>query len=156
MNNKAMNMQNSISNQGCRGMDRGPQPFVLNIAEAAKQNCNFRTAIWTGSHLQATLMSIPVGGDIGFEAHPDTDQFLRIEEGCGIVKMGNSKDKVGLQQNVSSGCAIFVPAGTWHNLINTGNVPLKLYTIYAPPHHPHGTVHKTKADAMATENPVKK
>lgn len=156
MNNKTSSTSNSNSSQGCRGMDMGPQPYVLNIVAAAKQNCNYRTAIWTGTYLQATLMCIPVGGDIGTEVHPDTDQFLRIEQGCGIVKMGNGKDKVGLQQNISPGCAIFVPAGTWHNLINTGDVPLKLYTIYAPPHHPHGTIHRTKADAMAAENSSKK
>lgn len=156
MDNKANGASNSNFNQGCKRVDMGPKPYVLNIEAAAKQNCNFRTSIWTGTYLQATLMCIPVGEDIGLEVHPDTDQFLRIEQGCGTVKMGNGKDKVGIQQNVSSGCAIFVPAGTWHNLVNTGNVPLKLYTIYAPPHHPHGTIHRTKADAMASENSAKK
>ena len=97
-----------------------------------------------------------IGGDIGLEIHPDTDQFLRIEQGNGVVKMGTGKENLSLQKCVSCGCAIFVPAGTWHNLVNTGNVPLKLYTIYAPPHHPHGTVHKTKADALAVEHQEEK
>jgi len=131
--------------------DYGPEPFVINIEEAAKQNNNFRTALWTGAHLQVTLMSIDVGGDIGLEIHPNLDQFIRIEEGQGIVKMGSRKDKLDFQQKVKSDYAFIIPAGTWHNLINTGNRPIKLYSIYAPPQHPRGTVHKTKADAEAAE-----
>jgi len=132
--------------------DYGPRPFVLNIEKAAKQNNTFRTALWTGTHLQVTLMSINVGEDIGAEVHPHLDQFLRVEQGRGLVKMGNSRDNMNLQANVSDDDAIIVPAGTWHNLINTGNMPLKLYSIYAPPQHPHGTVHRTRAEAMAAEH----
>ena len=131
--------------------DFGPEPFVLNINEASKENNNFRTAIWTGRHLQVTLMSINVGEDIGLEIHPDIDQFIRIEEGRGIVKMGDRKDRLNFQRRVQDDFAFVVPAGTWHNLINTGNIPIKLYSIYAPPQHPRGTVHKTKADAEAAE-----
>lgn len=131
--------------------DYGPKPFVVNIEAATKRNNNYRTALWTGNHLQLTLMSIRVGGDIGLEIHPDTDQFLRIEQGQGIVKMGSSKDNLNFQKRVSANDAILVPAGTWHNLVNTGNVPLKLYSIYAPPHHPWGTVQRTKADAQAAQ-----
>lgn len=131
--------------------DYGKNPFVINIEEAAEQNDTFRTAIWTGDHLQVTVMSINVGEDIGLEVHPTVDQFLRIEEGQGIVQMGNTSDNVTFSQNVYEDYAIMVPAGTWHNLTNTGNKPLKLYTLYAPPEHPFGTVHKTKADAMAAE-----
>ncbi len=147
-------------NNGCRGAgcdrgpvlrDYGPEPFVINIKEATKRNSTFRTALWTGNHLQLTLMSISVGDEIGLENHPDTDQFLRVEQGRGIVKMGGSKDSLNFQRRVSEGDAILVPAGTWHNLINEGNVPLKLYSIYAPPKHPRGTVHRTRADAMASE-----
>lgn len=132
--------------------DYGPKPFVVNIDEATKQNNTYRTALWTGKHLQVTLMSINVGESIGLEIHPDVDQFLRIEQGDGLVKMGNSKDNLNFQKRVSDDYAIMIPAGKWHNLINTGNKKLKLYSIYAPPHHPHGTVHKTKADAMADED----
>lgn len=132
--------------------DYGPEPFVVNINEAAKQNDNFRTALWTGPHLQLTLMSINVGEDIGLEIHPHLDQFLRIEEGQGIVKMGNSRNNLDFQRKVYDDFAIFIPAGTWHNLINTGNKPIKLYSIYAPPQHPRGTVHETKAIAQAAEN----
>ncbi len=131
--------------------DYGPNPFAVDIEEAAKQNNNFRLALWTGKHLQVTLMSINVGEDIGLEIHPDLDQFIRIEEGQGLVMMGDSKDKMDFQANVSDDYVFIIPAGKWHNLINTGNRPLKLYSIYAPPQHPFGTVHKTKAEAEAAE-----
>lgn len=127
--------------------DYGPNPFAVDIEEAAKQNDNFRLALWTGKHLQLTLMSINAGEDIGLEIHPNLDQFIRIEEGQGIVKMGDRKDRLDFQANVRDGFAFIIPAGKWHNLINTGNKPLKLYSIYAPPQHPFGTVHKTKEDA---------
>jgi len=132
--------------------DYGPNPYVVNINEAAKQNKTFRTALWTGEHLQVTLMSIDVGGEIGLEIHPDTDQFLRIEQGRGVVQMGKEKDNLNYQRRVYDDSAIMVPAGYWHNVKNTGNVPLKLYSIYAPPHHPRGTVHQTKKDAMEAES----
>lgn len=131
--------------------DYGRTPFVVDINEAAKQNNTFRTAIWSGNNLQVTLMSINVGQDIGLEVHPTVDQFLRIEEGQGIVRMGDTKDNLTFEKRVYDDDAIMIPAGKWHNLINTGNTPLKLYTIYAPPQHPFGTVHNTKADAMAAE-----
>jgi len=129
--------------------DYGPAPLVINIEEAAEQNNTFRTALWTGKHLQVTLMSIRPGEDIGLEVHPELDQFLRIEDGHGIVMMGDRKDRLDFQRNVREDYAILIPAGKWHNLINTGNKPIKLYSIYAPPQHPHGTVHKTKAEAEA-------
>ena len=129
--------------------DYGSEPFVVNINEAAKQNNTYRTALWTGTHLQVTLMSINVGEDIGLEIHPNVDQFLRIEQGQGIVQMGKSKDNLNFKRNVYDDFAIMIPAGTWHNLTNTGNIPLKLYSIYAPPNHPFGTVHVTKADAIS-------
>ena len=132
-------------------MDFGSNPFVIDIEEATKQNNNFRTALWTGDHLQVTLMSINVGEDIGLEIHPGLDQFLRLEQGEGIVQMGDSKDNLTFQQKVADDFAIVIPAGKWHNLTNTGNKPLKLYSIYAPPQHPYGTVHETKAIAMAAE-----
>jgi len=123
----------------------------VNIEEVTKQNNNFRTVLWTGTHLQLTLMSINPGEDIGLEVHPNLDQFIRIEEGQGLVKMGDRKDKLNFQAAVYDDIAFIIPAGKWHNLINTGYKPLKLYSIYAPPQHPYGTVHKTKADAEAAE-----
>src|SRR5690625_1562817 len=140
------NMGNDIDFQ-----DQGKKPYVININEAAKLNNNFRTVIWTGEHLQVTLMKIEVGEDIGLEVHPDVDQFLRIEEGQGFVQMGNVRNNLYFQRNVFDDDAIMVPAGTWHNITNTGNIPVRLYTIYAPPEHPFGTVHQTKTEAMAAE-----
>lgn len=132
--------------------DYGPEPAAFNINEAAKQNNNYRTALWTGCHLQITLMSIRVGEDIGLEFHPDLDQFIRIEQGQGLVLMGDRKDRMEFQENVYDDFAFVIPAGKWHNLINTGCVPLKLYSIYAPPQHPWGTIHETKADALEAED----
>ncbi|TKI55529.1 cupin domain-containing protein [Brevibacillus antibioticus] len=131
--------------------DYGPNPFVVNIEQATKQNNTFRTALWTGKHLQVTLMSINVGDDIGLEIHPNTDQFIRVEEGQGLVRMGDRRDHLYFEQRVNDSDAIMVPAGMWHNVINTGNTPLKVYSIYAPPQHPFGTVYETKASAMASE-----
>ena len=132
-------------------IDYGPNPLVINIDQATGQNNVFRRVIWTGNHMQLTLMSIPPGGDIGLEIHPTLDQFIRIEEGQGLVKMGGNKDKLSFQRSVNQNFAFIIPAGTWHNLINTGNRPIKLYSIYAPPQHPKGTVHLTKADAQVSE-----
>lgn len=127
--------------------DYGPRPFVINIEEAANQNNNYRTTLWTGNNLQLTLMSIKVGGDIGLEVHPNLDQFIRIEEGDGIVLMGKSPNELNFVQKVSDDYIIIIPAGTYHNLINTGDEPIKLYSIYAPPQHPFGIIHKTKEEA---------
>ncbi|MFP7300218.1 cupin domain-containing protein [Neobacillus niacini] len=141
----------SINQRNFEIKDYGKQPFVVNIEEATKQNNTFRTALWTGGHFQVTLMSINVGEDIGLEMHPDVDQFLRIEDGQGIVQMGDTKDNLTFRESVSDDFAIIIPAGKWHNITNTGDTPLKLYSIYAPPEHPFGTVHRTKADAIAAE-----
>lgn len=128
--------------------DQGKKPFVVNIEDVTKRNNTYRTALWTGEHLQLTLMSILPGEDVGLEVHPHVDQFIRIEEGRGLTEMGAERDRLNLRQYVGDGTAIFVPAGTWHNVTNIGAVPLKLYTIYAPPNHPFGTVEQTKAEAM--------
>jgi mannose-6-phosphate isomerase-like protein (cupin superfamily) len=93
------------------------------------------------------------GEDIGREAHPHLDQFLRIESGSGRVEFGRTEDAVEETHDVADDWAIIVPAGVWHNVVNTGEGDLKLYSIYAPPEHPDGTVHRTKADAEAAEHP---
>lgn len=134
-----------------RQTDNGANSYTANIEQLAVQNHNFRTALWTGNHLQMTLMCIPPCGDIGLEVHPDTDQHIRIEQGSAMVKMGACKERLDFQQNMCRGDAVFVPAGTWHNIINTGRIPLKVSSIYAPPHHPRGTVHCTKVDAEREE-----
>lgn len=131
--------------------DHGPQPFVANIEHATLANENYRTTLWTGNNLQVTLMAIQPGHDIGLEVHDDHDQFLRIEQGTATVHMGPSENDL-TESTASDDDAVFVPAGTWHNLTNTGTEVLKVYSIYSPPEHPHGTVHVTKADADADEH----
>lgn len=118
--------------------DYGPKPCVMNIAKMASQNQNFRTTVWTGCHMQMTLMCIPPCGEIGMEMHKDTDQFVRIEQGKAMVKMGDCKPQMDFQQCVCEGEVIFIPAGTWHNIINTGDCPLRVSSTYAPPSHPGG------------------
>lgn len=132
--------------------DYGAAPYVADIEELTLSNDNFRVAKWTGSNLQMTLMAIQPGDDIGLEVHDDHDQFLRIEQGSAKVVMGPSEDDLNYEAEAHDDFAIFVPAGVWHNVINTGEQPLKLYSIYAPSEHPHGTVHATKAEAEATEH----
>lgn len=132
--------------------DYGKQPFVVDMEDFTKSNNNYRTAVWTGQHLQMTLMSIPVGSDIGLEVHPDNDQFLRVEQGQGLVKMGDSENELSFEQVAEADSGIFIPAGKWHNLINTGEEELKLYSIYSPVHHDFGTVHQTKSIAEEAES----
>lgn len=127
--------------------DYGREPYVFNIEEATEKNRNFRTTLWTGEHLQLTLMSIDINDDIGLEIHPDHDQFIRIEDGKGIVKMGYRKNDLYFQRKIKDDYAILIPAGMWHNVINTGSKPLKLYSIYAPPEHNPGTIHKNKRES---------
>ncbi|NRG43150.1 cupin domain-containing protein, partial [Bacillus sp. CRN 9] len=126
--NSDVNLGNFQSSYGYQKLkDYGSKPFVVNINEATKLNNNYRTTLWTGKHLQVTLMSINVGEDIGLEIHPNVDQFLRIEQGQGIVQMGKRKDNLKFVRVINDNSAIMVPAGTWHNVTNTGNIPLKLY-----------------------------
>ena len=132
--------------------DHGPEPYAVNIEEATVQNANFRTALWTGKHLQMTLMSIPEGGEIGLEKNDELDQFLRLEQGTGRIQMGSSKDNLDFDQEITDDWVVQVPAGKWHNITNIGSRPLKIYSIYTPPEHDHGTVHATKAEADAAEH----
>lgn len=132
--------------------DKGPKPHVLDIEKATTENTYYRTTIWTGEHLQATLMSIEPGDDIGLEVHPDNDQFLRLEQGKGRCQMGPSEKDLPFDEVVEDDWAVFVPAGTWHNITNIGEEPMRLYAIYGPSHHPHGTVHPTKEDAENDPN----
>lgn len=127
------------------------EPYVVDLEKLTTENTNFRTAEWTGAFLQMTTMSIEVGGEVGFEIHKDTDQFLRIEAGTAKVVMGTDKDNLDFEKEAKDDDAIFIPSGYWHNILNTGSEPLKLYSIYAPPHHPLGTVHETYDIAMKAE-----
>ena len=131
--------------------DRGPHPYVLDIERATVANDTYRTVVWTGAHLQVTVMSIEPGADVGLEVHDDRDQFLRVEAGRARVQMGPAEDRLTFDREVEDDWAVLVPAGTWHNLTNIGDEPLKLYSLYAPREHPHGAVHPTKADADAAE-----
>lgn len=124
--------------------DLGPTPSAINIEKRTEENENYRTTLWTGNNLQLTLMSIPVGSDIGLEVHPKVDQFLKLEEGRGLVELGSSPNDLFFRKEINSDYAILVPAGTYHNITNIGTEPLKLYSIYAPANHPKGTINVTK------------
>ncbi len=132
--------------------DFGNDPFVFNIETYTKENETYRTTLWTGEFMQLTLMSILPGEDIGLEVHTDHDQFIRVEEGEGIVMMGDAEDDLSYQEKVKDDFAIMIPAGKWHNVLNDSDKPLKLYSIYAPKEHKHSTVHKTREEAIADEH----
>jgi mannose-6-phosphate isomerase-like protein (cupin superfamily) len=119
--------------------------FHEDIQARARGNAFFREVVATGPHAQVVVMSIPPGGEIGEEVHEDTDQVLVFVEGHGAAVIE------GERSPVSPGHLVHVFAGTRHNFVNDGETDLKLYTIYAPPHHPHGTIHRTKAEADAAE-----
>ena len=119
------------------------QPFCENIEKMTLANENFREVVYTAPHCQIVLMTIKVGEEIGVETHEKNDQFFRIESGSGKAVLE------GKEYELTDGTALLVPAGTEHNIINTGSVPLRFYTIYAPAHHIDGRVHATKQDAVA-------
>ena len=125
--------------------DHGTKPWVVNIEELTTSNQNFRTTWWTGKQLQMTVMSIQPGEDIGLEVHQKGDQFIRVEEGTARVQMGTSKTNLSYDKTVGDDWAMFIPEGYWHNISNAGNEELKVYVLYAPPEHPAGTIHPTKA-----------
>lgn len=132
--------------------DYGENPYALNMEQMSMENQNFRTAVWTGKYLQMTLMCISPCGEIGLEIHTDTEQFIRVERGKAVVKMGKCKTQLDFIQDLCTGDAVFIPAGTWHNIVNVGRNPLRVSSIYAPPHHPKGTVHCTKEDDKREEH----
>ena len=115
--------------------------FVADIEDMTEQNSDFRRVLYTGKQLQLVLMSLAPGEDIGEEVHPDRDQFFRVEKGNGEVWIDGHTTKI------KSDFAIVVPAGARHNVKNTGDKPLRLYTLYGPPEHKDGIVQSTKADA---------
>ena len=119
--------------------------FVANIEELTVGNADFRRVLYTGKHLQLVLMTLKPGEEIGEEVHEDHDQFFRIESGSGEVTID------GKRTAIKDDDAVIVPAGARHNVINTGDAPLALYTLYGPPDHREGVVHRTKAEADASE-----
>lgn len=125
----------------------GGEPWVLDIEEATVANNHYRIEEWTGKHMQMVLMSIKPGEEIDLEIHKGHDQFIRIEQGEGRVLMGRSEEDLFFDENVTDDWAIFIPAGYYHNVKNTGSEDLKVYTIYAPKEHPRGTLHSTYEEA---------
>ena len=119
--------------------------FVDDIEELTEENSDFRRVLYTGKNLQLVLMAIQPGEEIGEETHADRDQFFRIEKGKGEVWVDGQRSKI------KSDVGIIIPAGTRHNIVNTGEKPLRLYTLYAPPEHRDGIVRATKAEADAEE-----
>lgn len=119
--------------------------FIGDIEDRTEANSDFRRVLYTGPHMQLVLMALQPGEEIGEEVHESTDQFFRVEEGKGEVLID------GKATRIESDDAIVIPAGARHNIKNTGHKPLKLYTLYAPPQHADGTVHRTKADAERSE-----
>ena len=125
--------------------------WVNDIERVTLDNENFRTVVHTGAHTQLTVMRLGPGEEIGWEAHPHLDQFLRIETGNARLELGRDESQVDERHELSDDWAIIVPAGVWHNVINTGSNDVKLYSLYSPPEHPAGTIHRTKADADEQE-----
>ena len=119
--------------------------FTGDIVERTKHNTNFREVVATGPYSQVVVMSIPPAGEIGLETHTELDQVLVVIEGSGSVTLGEDVRGIG------PGTLIQVPAGTLHNVANTGSSDLRLYTVYAPPAHAPGTIHRTKAEADLDE-----
>lgn len=126
--------------------------WIGDIEQATLDNTTFRTVLFTGEHTQLTVMRLAPGEDIGREAHPHLDQFIRIEQGQARVELGESEDTIDETHDVEDDWAVIVPAGVWHNVVNTGAGEVKLYSLYSPPEHPPNTVHRTKADAEAAEH----
>ena len=124
--------------------DQGTKPWVVNIEKLTTDNQDFRDTRWTGRQLQLTVMSLNPGEDIGLEVHERGDQFIRVEQGKAHVQMGPSESNLTYAKTVLDDWAIFIPEGYWHNITNRGTNPLKVYVIYAPPEHPHGTRHQSK------------
>jgi mannose-6-phosphate isomerase-like protein (cupin superfamily) len=137
--------QGSTAAQGAdsRESGRGRKPFHVNVFQAARDNDAYRRVLFTGDRTQLALMTIPVGGDIGFETHPHVEQLVFIASGEGEAALGGDVSKVG------PGDVVVVTPGTRHDVVNTGHDPLRIYTVYAPPNHIDGRVHETKADAEA-------
>jgi mannose-6-phosphate isomerase-like protein (cupin superfamily) len=126
--------------------------WVGNVERETLDNETFRTVVFTGEHTQLTVMRLGPGEDIGREAHDHNDQFIRIEQGSARVELGETEDAIDETHEVADDWAVIIPAGVWHNVVNTGEGELKLYSLYSPPEHPDGTVHRTKAEAEAAEH----
>ncbi len=120
-------------------INQGPNPFVTNLRQDVLNNTNFFTARWTGLYMQLGLMTIPVNGEAGLDMLINSDQFYYIEQGTALVIMGMRQEYLNFQTQASRGFSIFVPSGTWHNILNIGNINLKMSLTIAPPFLPYNT-----------------
>ena len=133
--------------------DMGEKPWVFDIRSATMDNEHYRNTRWTGQFFQMVLMSLEPGEIIDLEVHNGHDQFFRVEAGTALVKMGEAADNLDFEATAGPGYGIMIPAGFWHQVENAGDQPLKLYTFYAPPEHPAGTVDE-RHDNPDRFNPV--
>lgn len=132
------------------------QAFYVNIEDATTENDNFRKVLFTSGKTQLVVMSLTSGQDIGLEVHKNNDQFIRIESGIGIANIGRTEKESNETYNLTAGSAIIIPAGTWHNIKNTGSDNLKLYTIYSPPEHKDKLIQKDKPIQKDTQKDTQK
>jgi mannose-6-phosphate isomerase-like protein (cupin superfamily) len=126
--------------------------WIGDIESVTRDNDDFRRVLFTGEHTQLTVMHLAPGEDIGREVHTDRDQFLRLEQGHARVELGRTEASVDEVFEVQEDWAVIVRAGVWHNIVNVGDGDLRLYSLYSPPEHPEGTVHRTKRDAEQAEH----
>lgn len=126
--------------------------WIGDIEEATLDNDTFRTVLFTGEHVQLTVMRLGPTEEIGREVHPHLDQFIRVEAGRARVELSTTEGGAEETHDLHADWAAIIPAGTWHNVVNVGEGELKLYSLYTPPEHPPGTVHRTKAEADAAEH----
>lgn len=126
--------------------------WIGDIEEATLDNDTFRTVLFTGEHVQLTVMRLGPTEEIGREVHTHLDQFIRVEAGRARIELSTTEDGVEETHDLHADWAAIIPAGTWHNVVNVGEGELKLYSLYTPPEHPPGTIHRTKAEADAAEH----
>lgn len=132
-------------------VDRGGEPVRLDVFGLAERNQSYRASLWTGEHLQLSVMCIYSGEEVGLDRRPGSDQMIRIVNGRGLIKMGTSQYRPGVTEKLFVGDTLFIPAGVWYNIINIGTVPLKLYCISASPIMPYGTVQTEREGVAAGE-----
>ena len=134
-------------NNGSEIIDRGNAPYVFDASKIVKENNNYRTAIWTGKHMQLTVMSIPVGADTGVEIHDGFEQMIIPVSGNGEIRMGRDAGMMETRGDLFHSTVAIIPSSSYHIIKNTGSEPLKLISVYAPPAHRFGTVHKVNPEA---------
>lgn len=133
-------------------IDQGARPFVTNLNQDAINNTYFRATRWTCKNMQLTLMSVPIDSDIGLDVHLNSDQLFYIERGSALVLMGRCQECLDYQSQIYNDYTVLVPAGIWHNIINTGHDELKMFSIYAPSLHPHGSIYESKEEEEVYEH----